>query len=396
MKSLNYIEKTFVCRSSHPTIVLCLLSIIRYHKGFIDSVYLESISKIIAGKTNLANLAKAAEAVGLKPIGKKTTPEQLKEIDNPAILGVTNNKGKNDCIVYYGYKDHYHIVGIPFFGIMQYSDDEMNAVWESQIVIYLELTDSFAFKKEIKRKQRKWFAVHFYTVLLSLAFCSLMFVLFLIFAGYTFYFFYFFMINQAMISLGLSFVCAFVFYACRQYGINVFKEKIEAINKNNDIGSNRFNKMYEFEYSIIPFIQYILLLLALSIMLVVSDFYFLLLVVGLSGIYLSIGFRYSRKIYKMYDSEEQNQRNRHSVFSLEMIEMKYISFIYTTFFPALIIGVFYTSLNYSLHIVFLSLFWMFCLFKLLLTIPKVRYFFFATQRLYYFNNYSDAHNISQK
>jgi ABC-type bacteriocin/lantibiotic exporter with double-glycine peptidase domain len=388
MKSINYIKKTFVCRDSHPTVVLCLLSIIQYHKGFIDPAYLLEISKIIEGKTNLSNIAKAAQIVGLKTLGKRSSLEELKKTKNLAILGVTNDMGKNDCIVYYGYKKGCHIVGIPFFGIMQYTDDEMNTVWETKIIMNLELTDSFVQKKDLRREKNKWIIARFKGFIVSFSFYSIVYGLFLILSGCALYLFYSSKITLAMICLFFSVLFSYISYACKQHGLNSFRKCLIEITKDMDTKLIPLNKLNEHVIVIIPFIQIVLLFMVAICVFAVYEGFFFLLIICISVIHVFAGYKFSRNMYKIYDSESQAKGAYSSLLFTEVIEMNYITWVFKTVFFPFVITAYFVSLHQSLHCLILWIILYIFLFRFLLIIPKLRYFVYALQRLYYFSYHS--------
>lgn len=152
MRSLEHIQKTFTASDNDPTAVLCLASIIQYHGGTANLEYLISLSQTINGITRLSNLVKAAESVGLKAIGGKSALDSLKIISIPVILHVRNDIGDSDFVVCYGFYDNYFLLGIPSWGLMQFREEEMEIVWESRIMLYLEPTSSFVLKQNLIRK----------------------------------------------------------------------------------------------------------------------------------------------------------------------------------------------------------------------------------------------------
>jgi len=80
MKSLNFIRKTFVFRDIPSAGILCLLSIIKYHKGYRDPAFLLSASETTNETTLLSGLAKAAESIGLSTTTGSSTLGNLKNL----------------------------------------------------------------------------------------------------------------------------------------------------------------------------------------------------------------------------------------------------------------------------------------------------------------------------
>ncbi|WP_085536915.1 cysteine peptidase family C39 domain-containing protein [Massilibacteroides vaginae] len=143
MKSFNFIRKTFVFRDIPSSGVMCLLSIIKYHKGYKDPAYLLSASKTTNGITLLSDLAKAAETIGLSTKTGSSTIDNLKKFPNPVILHVRNDWGEYDFVVCYGFNRNFFLVGVPSWGLMEFREDEMDVLWESRLILYIEPTNLF-------------------------------------------------------------------------------------------------------------------------------------------------------------------------------------------------------------------------------------------------------------
>lgn len=143
MKSFNFIRKTFVFRDIPSAGVMCLFSIIKYHRGYENPAYLLSACKTMDGASSLSGLAKAAEMIGLSTITGNSTLENLKKFPNPAILHIRNDWGEYNFAVCYGFNRTYFLVGIPFWGLMEFREEEMDVLWESRLILYPEPTSSF-------------------------------------------------------------------------------------------------------------------------------------------------------------------------------------------------------------------------------------------------------------
>ena len=104
--------------------VMCLLSIIKYHKGYEDPAYLLSACRTTNGITQLSDLAKVAETIGLS-----TT--------------IGNDWGEYDFVVCYGFNGMLFLVGVPNWGLMEFREVEVDVLWESRVILYLEPTGSF-------------------------------------------------------------------------------------------------------------------------------------------------------------------------------------------------------------------------------------------------------------
>ena len=143
MKSFSFIQKTFVYRDIPSAGVMCLLSIIRYHRGYEDRSYLLSACETSNGITLLSDLAKVAETIGFSTQTGNSTVENLKKFPNPVILHIRNDRGEYDFVVCYGSREKFFLVGVPNWGLMEFREEEMDVLWESRFILYLEPTLSF-------------------------------------------------------------------------------------------------------------------------------------------------------------------------------------------------------------------------------------------------------------
>ena len=123
--------------------VMCLLSIIKYHKGYEDPAYLLSACRTTNGITQLSDLAKVAQTIGLSTTIGNSTVENLKKFPNPVILHIRNDWGEYDFVVCYGFNGMLFLVGVPNWGLMEFREVEVDVLWESRVILYLEPTGSF-------------------------------------------------------------------------------------------------------------------------------------------------------------------------------------------------------------------------------------------------------------
>lgn len=147
MKSLHFIRRTFVYRDIPSSGLMCLLSIVRYHKGDEDPVRLLSGSQPTNGVTRLSDLVKVAETIGFRTKTGGSTVENLKKFPLPVILPIKNDWGELVYAVCYGFSGKSFLVGVPNWGLMEFREEEMEVLWVSRIVLYLEPSGSFLKKK---------------------------------------------------------------------------------------------------------------------------------------------------------------------------------------------------------------------------------------------------------
>ncbi len=265
MKAVKHIRDTFVAREMHPTAVLCLLSVVRYYGGNIDPKFLMAISKTFEGVTKLSDLAKAAEAAGLTAKGVRSTPEHLKKTSRPAILHVTNDLGENDYMVCYGYDGRF-LAGIPAWGLTQFSDEEMMAVWGSRIMLYLEPSEKFIPEKVMKMRKRKWLASQFANTAVSLC----MFVIWSILSAATFTC-GIFLIRHS--SPGWGITCSglsllFIGIACiyKRYGREILEAELSTATENRDVSLIPIKRLDTVIDTACSFVENIWLVIGLSIL----------------------------------------------------------------------------------------------------------------------------------
>ena len=129
MKSLRFIRKTFVYRDIPSSGVMCLLSIIRYHKGAVDSARLLPACQSTDGRTFLSDLANVAETVGLRTQTGASTLSNLKKFPHPVILHIRNDWGAYDFAVCYGFHGRFFLVGVPNWGFVCY------CIWNLRVLL---------------------------------------------------------------------------------------------------------------------------------------------------------------------------------------------------------------------------------------------------------------------
>ena len=155
MKSLRFIRKTFVYRDIPSSGVMCLLSIIRYHKGAVDSARLLPACQSTDGRTFLSDLANVAETVGLRTQTGASTLSNLKKFPHPVILHIRNDWGAYDFAVCYGFHGRFFLVGVPNWGLMEFREMEMEVLWESRVLLYLEPTGVLKGNRSCKMKKNE-------------------------------------------------------------------------------------------------------------------------------------------------------------------------------------------------------------------------------------------------
>ncbi len=137
--------------------VACLLSVVKYHGGTKSLEQLRELSGTSKQGTTLLGLYQAAQKCGLLTEGLEATTEWLKTIENPAVLHVIIDKRLQHYFVCYGFEDEQFIIGDPAKGIMTYTEEALNEVWQSKALLELTPEEHFEKAKEVSRAKQKWF-----------------------------------------------------------------------------------------------------------------------------------------------------------------------------------------------------------------------------------------------
>jgi ATP-binding cassette subfamily B protein len=156
MKSLKFIKK---CHVNHHGMyssgLACLTSIARYYEGAIREDELVHLSGTTPMGTTVLGLYHAANKIGFDAEGFKGEIEGLKAMNDPVILDVTMDNQLKHFVVCYGF-DGQFLIGDPAWGIMQYGEDELRAVWKSKTLLQLTPNELFLTTKVKIKQKRKW------------------------------------------------------------------------------------------------------------------------------------------------------------------------------------------------------------------------------------------------
>lgn len=137
--------------------VACLLSIIQLYGGTQSLERLRELSGTTKQGTTLLGLYQAANSLGLTAEGNEADIKALVEHGQPVILHVVIDKRLQHYVVCYGFKNNQFIIGDPAKGIVHYSAEELEQIWESKTCLTLEPNSSFVYEKESKAQKWQWF-----------------------------------------------------------------------------------------------------------------------------------------------------------------------------------------------------------------------------------------------
>lgn len=155
---LKALKKSFVLQHGQSDCgVACLASIIHYHGGEASLENLRKISGTSKQGTTLLGLLQAAQHLAFHADGLEAeSVENLKEVFEPAILHVLINNRLQHYFVFYGFEGDKIVIGDPAKGIVQYTKEELDQVWQSKALLKLMPNESFVKSEVSKSKRREW------------------------------------------------------------------------------------------------------------------------------------------------------------------------------------------------------------------------------------------------
>jgi len=156
-KELKFIRKTFTKQySQYYCGLACLTSIVKYHGGETTQEKLRDASGTTLQGTSLLGLYQSAQKLGFDVNGYEADLENLKKIEVPVIIHILKEGNLEHYMVCYGYEDGKFILGDPGWGIIEYRDEELEAVWKSKALLKLKPGKDFIRKKTESKNQLAW------------------------------------------------------------------------------------------------------------------------------------------------------------------------------------------------------------------------------------------------
>lgn len=131
----------------------CLASIIKYHGGEHSLDELRRITGTTQTGTKLLGLFQGAKDLGFDVEGLEAeSPENLKELDNPAILHVLLENKLQHYVVFYSFQGDDLVINDPGRGVELWSRKKLDEAWHSKTL--LKLTPNKNFVKEKAKSKR--------------------------------------------------------------------------------------------------------------------------------------------------------------------------------------------------------------------------------------------------
>lgn len=152
------LQKSFVLQHDQSDCgIACLASIIKHHGGEASLEALRKTSGTSKQGTTLLGLLQAAKQHGLDAEGLEADGiENLKELTTPAILHVVIDNRLQHYLVFYGFESEKILLGDPAKGIVEYTHEQLNTVWQSKALLKLMPNENFEYRKATTAKKKKW------------------------------------------------------------------------------------------------------------------------------------------------------------------------------------------------------------------------------------------------
>ena len=135
----------------------CLSALTKYYGGNVSQERLREISGTTLNGTTLLGLYQAAEQIGFEATGYEADLDNLKDLDHPVILHVIQDEKREHFVVNYGFEKGKFTIGDPGWGIVEYTEDELQAIWQSKTLLSVTPDKTIKTKKSTSQSQFKWF-----------------------------------------------------------------------------------------------------------------------------------------------------------------------------------------------------------------------------------------------
>jgi len=140
--------------------VACLKSIIRYHGNDISLEKLRRESGTNNKGTSLLGLYQSALQNQLKAEGLEGRIDDLKKLNQPVILHVSLEGNFEHYIVCFQYTHNKFIIGDPAEGIVKFTEEELQEIWQSGYLLQLSPNSEFRANGFHPNRSLKWLKDH--------------------------------------------------------------------------------------------------------------------------------------------------------------------------------------------------------------------------------------------
>ncbi|QIA09589.1 peptidase domain-containing ABC transporter [Draconibacterium halophilum] len=154
----KHITKTFTKQHNQFYCGLaCLASLVKYYGGETTQEKLREESGTTLNGTSLLGLYQAAKKLGFEAGGYEADIKNLKEQCDPVILHILKEEKLEHFVVCYGFANGKFIIGDPGWGVTEYTEEELAAVWKSKTLLKLSPGKNFVTKESETKNKRIWF-----------------------------------------------------------------------------------------------------------------------------------------------------------------------------------------------------------------------------------------------
>ncbi len=152
--NLSSLNKKFILQHDQSDCgPACIASVIQYHGGSFSLAEIRRITGTTKTGTKLLGLYQGAKQLGFEAAGMEAEGiDNLKELDQPAILHVILENRLQHYVVFYGFEGEQLIIGDPGQSVSLWSRDQLEEVWQSKSL--LKLAPNQSFKKVVTRPKR--------------------------------------------------------------------------------------------------------------------------------------------------------------------------------------------------------------------------------------------------
>ena len=122
----------------------CIASVIQFHGGSFSLDEIRRITGTTKTGTKLLGLYQGAKQLGFDVAGLEADGiDNLKELDQPAILHVLLENRLQHYVIFYGFEGDHLIIGDPGKGVDLWSKEQLEKVWQSKSLLKLEPNQDF-------------------------------------------------------------------------------------------------------------------------------------------------------------------------------------------------------------------------------------------------------------
>ncbi len=158
MKNKKYLEKTHVLQHDQSDCgVACLLSLINYYEGHSSLEKLRELSGTTKQGTTLLGLYQTANKIGFTAQGNEADIQAVIDHKEPLILHILIENKLQHYVICYGFKNNKFIIGDPGKGILEYTKEELEAIWVSKSCLTLKPNSNFVKATATKKSKKEWF-----------------------------------------------------------------------------------------------------------------------------------------------------------------------------------------------------------------------------------------------